>query len=161
MLPKSLFYASSQFLAPWFYQNLTAFAPEPPFNRHVFVYRVKDKSGWSKWDYPAYPYLQKQWQNRFDPAIKTQDQLELVGDNLYWTAHSYPGEKIYLTQGGRKLPAVVSCKKVMRKVQGQFFEIDSFQVAVYIERLRVNEEGVLSRTDSALFFPKYVWDAED
>lgn len=161
MLPKSLFYASSQYLAPWFYQNLTAFAPEPPFNRHVFVYRLKDERGWSMWDYPAYPFLQKQWRNRFDPAIKTHDQLELVGDNLYWTGMSYPGENIYPTQEGRKLPAVISCKKVIQKVREDDSPIDSFQVAVYIERLRVDGEGVLSRTDSALFFPKYKWDGEN
>ena len=157
MLPKSLYYASNKYLAPWFYQNLTAFAPEPPFNRHVFVYRYKDNKGWSDWDYPAYPYLQAQWLNRFDPALKTHDQLELVGDNLYWAAKSIPGKNIYVTDRGKNLPAVKSCMSVIKMIRNDSSLIDSFQLGVYIERLRVNDLGVLSRIDSALFYPKYPW----
>ena len=120
------------------------------------VYRIKNNDGWSRWDYPAYPFLQRQWENRFDPALKTHDQLELVGDNLYWTAKSVPGSTIFRTQKGRHLPSVQSCVRVIEMVTEET-EIDSFQLAVYIERLRVDGNGNLSRLDSALFYPKYSW----
>lgn len=156
MLPKRLYYATNSYLVPWFFQNLTAFAPDPPINRHVFVYRTKVDDTWSGWKYPGFHYLFKQWENRFDVATKTHDQIELVGEHLYSTAIRYPGKEIYLTKKGRSLPTVVSAKKVIELRQSDSIQFDSFQVAVYIQHVR-SIEGNTVKSDSALFYPKYGW----
>ncbi len=154
MLPKRLYYATNSYLSPWFYQNLTAFAPEPPYNRHVFVYRLHVNQAWTKWKNPARKYLLKTYENRFDPAVKTHDQLELVGDNLYKTAINPYSAKYILGENGAKLPAVISALKVIRMEDSIWSEADSFQVGVYIERVRA-ESGLLTRQDSALALPKF------
>lgn len=156
ILPKRLYYATNSYLVPWFFQNLTAFAPDPPINRHVFVYRTLTNDTWSGWKYPAYHYLSKQWKNRFDVATKTHDQIELVGDHLYITANRYPGNGIYKSSNGATLPAVVSAKKVIELRRDDVSQIDSFQVAIYIQRVR-SIDGRTVKTDSALFYPKFGW----
>lgn len=154
MLPKSLYYATNRYLSPWFYQNLTAFAPDPPFYRHVFVYRLKVDDEWTKWNNPARKYLLKTYENRFSTAAKTHDQLEAIGDYLYRTAKRPYSARFIHSDKGVELPAVISALKVIRMDDEKFSVADSFQVGVYIEHLRV-DEGLLTREDSALTYPKY------
>src|SRR5690606_34238342 len=99
---------------PWFLQNLTVFAPDPPMERHELIYRLKRNNQWGKWHNPRFRYLRRQWLNRFDPAVKTHDQMETISSHVHYTFTQPPGDEIIKTQKGVNLPAVLCVRKIIR-----------------------------------------------
>lgn len=124
------YYLTKRYVSPWFYQNWRVFAPEPPTERRMFVYRVKNDSVWSSWNYPAFPFLQEHWSNRFSTASEMHDMIEALADNLVFTARrSDVGTYDKLGQW-ESLPAFKSAKKYILQHEP---ESDSLQFAVLIE----------------------------
>lgn len=155
ILPRSLFYLTSNYTQPWFLQNLTAFAPDPPDHRNVLVYRIHSDGNWNRWQYPARKYLQRQYQNRFDVAIKIHDQMEQVANNLRTSAALSPGKELFGTDRWDKLPIVDAVQRIVKMEEGDK-SIDSLQIGLYIEEVK-SDGNEIQYKDSAMVLPKHKW----
>ena len=136
-------------MVPWCYQNLTAFAPEPPYRGYSFVYRVKRVGEpWSNWRYPAFGYLYDQWNNRFSISTKTHDQLENIGEYLYTSA--LRGKTTQIIPAQDHVPIMNACRRFVQ-FQTADSTADTIQVAVYHTYFEVDKDE-LSILDSAYIF---------
>jgi hypothetical protein len=155
ILPRSLFYLTSVYTQPWFLQNLTAFAPDPPGERNVLVYRVYSNDKWGDWHYPAYKYLRRQYENRFDIASKTHDQMEQVANNLRTSYTNNPGKQVFEYGDWEKLPIVEAVQRIV-ELEENGESIDSLQIGLYIEKVRsIGNE--IQYQDSGMILPKHAW----
>ena len=159
-LGERYYYLTYSYLSPWFYQNITAFAPEPPLDQKWFIYRVSRGGEWEDWKVPAFKYLRDQHSNRFSTSAKVHDQLEVVADYIYKTFDIKPADSLIQTSKGRDLPVVDAGMRVIKMEEGSFSAPDSFQLGVFIVRHSV-VNGVLDKRDTAKLFPKFQWIREE
>ena len=155
ILPKSLFTLTSVYSQPWFLQNLTAFAPDPPSERNVLLYRIYSGDGWGSWHYPGYKYLRRQYGNRFDVAAKTHDQMEQVANNLRSSYTLEPGKQLFESNNWRRLPIVDAVQRIVL-LEEDDGPIDSLQIGLYIQKL-TSIDGEIQFRDSAMILPKHAW----
>lgn len=117
----------------------------------VFLYRTRSEEGWSRWQYPAYVYLQEHWSNPFGPALKMHDMLSSVAENLYKTANHVDLVNGQTTLPWSSLPAMNAAERFIAIHETE--NIDSFQVVVFIEKHILTEDSILER-DSLVVFSK-------
>lgn len=150
------YYLTYHYLSPWFYQNITAFAPEPPLDQKWFIYRLKTEQGWSNWKYPAYKYLQGQWANRFSTDAKVHDQMEVVADYVFKTFTTSPADSLILTDRAPDLPVMDAAQRLIIWENPGALSIDSFQAGVFVRHHEVISRELI-KTDTAMLFPIVSW----
>lgn len=151
-LPEKFYYLTNHYVSPWFYQNFKVFAPEPPTFRRVFVYRVKLNGSWTQWNAPAFPWLQRHWNNRLSYASEMHDMLEALADNIVFTAERADISTYDADGQWHRLPAYQSAKDFVIKTHEN---ADSLQMAVLIEH-HIMVEDTLSDSYSLYPFQKDV-----
>ncbi len=150
LLPKKYYYLTNQYLVPWFYQNLTAFAPEPPYRRHVFVYRLRSNTNWSEWKQPARPHLERQWNNRFSISVKIHDQLENLAEQLY-DSGDRDKTNVGLLRFAKHSYVLDAARRYAKNYDDEVLNALEIQVAVYIAEYGVDNNQMAIRDTAYIF----------
>lgn len=155
MIPKKYGYVTSHYVRPWFGQNFMVFAPEPWNVRCLFLYRLKDENGWSRWKHPVYPYLQDQWKYRFHASAKMVDLLERMAINFWETQRYFDAQKLDPALRWQRTPTLQSAKAFIRWKE-DVSRCDSFQVVILLQPKMVVGD-TLQSTDTLIVLPNYAW----
>ncbi|MEZ4720819.1 MAG: hypothetical protein R2813_02960 [Flavobacteriales bacterium] len=156
ILPRKYGYFPAFYVKPWFGQNFMVFAPEPMNVRCVFLYRLHEPSGWTRWKYPIYPHLQNQWKYRFHPSVKMADQLERMALNFLETERYFVSQELDSKPRWLSTPTMKSAQAFIR-LTNDVSSVDSFQVVIYLGMKEVVGNQI-TVTDSMIVIPKYAWE---